>query len=72
MVAREAPHIVPKRIGLTFRASDNKFLERVLFEKRGTLVSDVAIQNARVHERADIYAAELEAACESCTRRGRR
>jgi GAF domain-containing protein len=121
MVAREAPRIVPKRIGLTFRASENAFLERVLFEKRATLVSDVtketewrggppmdllqswlgipllaaghvlgilslgsnarhiltvehlrlakslavpaavAIQNARVHERAEIYAAELEA-----------
>jgi len=120
MVAREAPRIVPKRIGLTFRASENKFLERVLFEKRATLVPDVAkesewqdappldnirswlgipllatgrvlgilslgsnwphiltvehlrlgkslavpaavaIQNARVHERAEIYAAELE------------
>jgi PAS domain S-box-containing protein len=120
MVAREAPRIVPKRIGLTFRASENKFLERVLFEKRATLVPDVAkegewrdappldhlhcwlgipllaagrvlgilslgsnaphiltaehlrlakslavpaavaIQNARAHERAEIYAAELE------------
>lgn len=121
MVAREAPRIVPKRIGLTFRASENEFLERVLFEKRATLVSDVtkegdwrdappldhlqswlgiplvaagrvlgilslgsnvphifttehlrmakslavpaavAIQNARVHERAEIYATELAA-----------
>jgi PAS domain S-box-containing protein len=120
MVAREAPRIVPKRIGLTFRASENTFLERVLFEKRTILVPDVAnesewqdappvdhlhswlgiplmaagrvlgilslgsnapqiftpehlrlakslavpaavaIQNARVHERAEIYAAELE------------
>jgi PAS domain S-box-containing protein len=121
MVAREAPRVVPKRIGLTFRASENEFLEHVLFEKRATLVSDVAkegdwrnappldhlqswlgiplvaagrvlgilslgsnaphvfttehlrmakslavpaavaVQNARVHERAEIYAAELEA-----------
>ena len=120
MVAREAPRSVPKRIGLTFRASENKFLERVLFEKWAMLVSDVnaesewhnappldhvqswlgiplvaagrvlgilslgsnprciftaehlrlakslavpaavAIQNARVHERAEIYATELE------------
>ncbi len=120
MVAREAPRIVPKRIGLTFRASENKFLERVLFEKRATLVPDVApeaewrdappldhlhswlgiplvaaghvlgilslgsnsphtltvehlrlakslavpaavaIHNARIHERAEIYASELE------------
>jgi PAS domain S-box-containing protein len=120
MVAREAPRIVPKRIGLTFRATENKFLERVLFEKRAILVADiakegewrdlppldhlqswmgipllaagrvlgilslgsnaphiftpeylrlakslaipaaVAIQNARIHERAEIYAAELE------------
>jgi PAS domain S-box-containing protein len=120
MVAREAPRIVPKRIGLTFRASESNLLERVLFEKRAILVSDVAgetewrdtppldllhswlgiplvaaghvlgilslgsnaphtltvehlrlakslavpaavaIQNARVHERAEIYAAELE------------
>jgi PAS domain S-box-containing protein len=121
MVAREAPRIVPQRIGLTFRASENNFLERVLFEKRAALVSDVAkerkwrdappldhlqswlgvplvaagrvlgilslgsvaphiltvehlrltkslavpaavaIHNARIHERAEIYAAELEA-----------
>lgn len=120
MVAREAPRTVPKRIGLTLRPSENKFLERVLFEKRAALVPNVAkegewravppldhvqswlgiplvaagrvlgilslgstaphvltvehlrlakslavpavvaIQNARVHERAEIYAAELE------------
>jgi len=120
MVAREAPRVVPKRIGLTFKASENVFLERVLFEQRSMLVPDVAretewrgvqpldrieswlgvplvaagtvlgilslgarapnifapehlrlakslavaaavaINNARVHERAEIYAAELE------------
>ena len=41
MVAREAPRAVPKRIGLTFKASDNVFLERVLFEQRAILLSDV-------------------------------
>ena len=121
MVAREAPRNLPKRIGYTLKASENIFLERVLFEKRATLLSDagkqpewrhsppldqlqswlgiplvaagrvlgilslgsnapsvfttehlrlakslavpaaVAIQNARVHERAEIYASELEA-----------
>jgi PAS domain S-box-containing protein len=121
MVAREAPRIVFRRIGLTLKPSDNVFLQRVLFEKRATLLPDVAlepewrgaqpldhlqswlgipllaagrvlgilslganspcvfttehlrlakslavpaavaIQNARVHERAEIYAAELEA-----------
>jgi GAF domain-containing protein len=121
MVAREAPRISPKRIGLTLKPSDNVFLERVVFEKKGILLQDVAeqsewrdvqpldhlqswlgiplvaagqvlgilsmgtnapcifttehlrlakslavpaavaIQNARVHERAEIYAAELEA-----------
>ena len=121
MVAREAPRIAPKRIGLTLRPSDNVFLQRVLFEKKGILLQDVAkqsewqdvqpldhlqswlgiplvaagrvlgilslgtnaprrfttehlrlakslaipaavaIQNARTHERAEIYAAELEA-----------
>jgi PAS domain S-box-containing protein len=120
MVAREVPRVVPKRSGLTFKASDNVFLERVLFERRAILVEDVsretewrgiqprdrieswlgvpllaagvilgilslgaqapnvftpehlrlakslavaaavAIKNARVHERAEIYAAELE------------
>jgi PAS domain S-box-containing protein len=120
MVAREAPRIMPKRIGLTLKASENVFLERVLFEKRAMLLADVAkesewrdaapvdqlqswlgvplvaggrvlgilslgsnsryiftaehlrlakslavpaavaIQNARVHERAEIYATELE------------
>jgi PAS domain S-box-containing protein len=119
MVAREAPRIVPKRIGLTFSAAGNTFLQRVLFEKRAILLSDiskevewrdfqplddlqswlgipllaagrvlgimslgshvrrgfttehlrlakslaipaaVAIHNARTHERAEIYAAEL-------------
>jgi len=121
MIAREAPRILPKRIGLAFSVSANIVLQRVLFEKRATLLPDVAqetewraaqpldqfrswlgiplisagqvlgilslgansprvftaehlrlakslaipaavaIQNARVHERAEIYAAELEA-----------
>src|SRR3984957_2686376 len=120
MVAREVPQLVPRRIGLTFKASENVFLERVLFEQRAILVADVsretewrgvqpldrieswlgvplvaagtvlgilslgaqaphvfapehlrlakslavaaavAIKNARIHERAEIYAAELE------------
>jgi PAS domain S-box-containing protein len=120
MVAREAPRIVSKRIGLTLKPSENVFLERMLFEKRAILVPDVngepdwkhsppldhiqswlgvplmaagqvlgilslgsntsgtftaehhrlakslalpaavAIQNARTHERAEIYAAELQ------------
>ena len=121
MVAREAPRLAPRRIGLTLKPSDNVFLQRVLFEKKGILLQDVAkqsewqdvqpvdhlqswlgvpliaagrvlgilslgtnaprsfttehlrlakslaipaavaIQNARTHERAEIYAAELEA-----------
>ncbi len=120
MVAREVPRLVPKRIGLNFKASENVFLERVLFEQRAILVANVnretewrgvqpldrieswlgvplvaagtvlgilslgaqaqnvfapehlrlakslavaaavAIKNARAHERAEIYAAELE------------
>ena len=120
MVAREAPRITSKRIGLTIKASENVFLERVLFEMKAILITDVgkqsewrnvapldhlqswlgiplmaagrvlgilslgssahsafstehlrlakslavpaavAIQNARIHERAEIYAAELE------------
>ncbi len=120
MVAREAPRLIPKRIGLTLKASENVFLQRVLFEKRAILLSDVgretewqdispldqlqswqgiplvaagcvlgilslgsatpctfttehfrlakslavpaavAILNARTHQRAEIYAAELE------------
>ena len=120
MVAREAPRISPKRIGLTLNVSQSVFFQRVLFEKKGLLLSDVsrheewrdvhhlerchswlgvplvsaghvlgilslgsnapctfttehfrlakslavpaavAIQNARAHERAEIYAAELE------------
>jgi GAF domain-containing protein len=120
MVAREAPRGAPKRIGLTFKASENVFLARVLLEQRALLVADVtretewrgvqpldrieswlgvplvaadivigilslgaqaqnvfapehlrlakslavaaavAIKNARIHERAEIYAAELE------------
>src|SRR6266404_2130969 len=121
LVAREVPRVAPKRIGLTLKPSDNVFLQRVLFEKKGILLQDVAkqsewqnvqpldhlqswlgiplvaagrvlgilslgtnaprsfttehlrlakslaipaavaIQNARMHERAEIYAAELEA-----------
>ena len=121
MVAREAPRLMPKRIGLTFSAAASIFLQRVLFEKKAILLEGVAkesdwrdvqpldhiqswmgvplvaagqvlgilslganspcvfttehlrlakslavpaavaIQNARVHERAEIYAAELEA-----------
>jgi PAS domain S-box-containing protein len=120
MIARESPRFVPKRIGMTLKASESVFLERVLFEKRAMLLSDVAkesewhadppldhvqswlgvpliaaggvlgilslgsntpsmftaehlrlakslaipaavaIQNARTHERAEIYAAELQ------------
>lgn len=120
LVAREAPNITPKRIGLTLKASQNIFLERILFEKRAIFLSDVnqephwrailpldrltswlgvpllaagrvqgilslgsevphiftsehlrlakslsipaavAIQNARAHERAEIYASELK------------
>jgi PAS domain S-box-containing protein len=121
MVAREAPRVAAKRVGLTFSPTENVFFQRVLFEKKAMLVADVAkdgewrnmppldhiqswlgvplvaagrvlgilslgsnaphtftsehlrfakslavpaavaIQNARVHERAEIYAAELEA-----------
>jgi PAS domain S-box-containing protein len=121
VIAREAPRVAPKRIGLTLKPSDNVFLQRVLFEKKSILLQDVdkqsewqdvqplenvqswlgiplvaagrvlgilslgtnapssftaehlriakslaipaavAIQNARTHERAEIYAAELEA-----------
>jgi PAS domain S-box-containing protein len=120
MVAREAPRIFTKRIGVTLNASENIFLQRILFEKKATLLTDVAkqsewrdvqpldhvqswlgipliaagrvlgilsmgsnapcifttehlrlakslaipaavaIQNARIHERAEIYASELE------------
>ena len=120
MVAREAPRVLPKRIGLTLNPSENIFLQRVLFDKKAQHLSDttketewrgappldkiqswlavplvaagrvlgilslgshtthlltiehlrlakslavpaaVAIQNARTHERAEIYASELE------------
>ena len=121
MVAREAPRTSAKRIGITFKASENVFLQRLLFEKQAILLVNtsghtewrdvgpferlkswmgvpliaggnvlgilslganrpstftmehfrlakslsvpaaVAIQNARIHERAAIYAAEIEA-----------
>src|SRR5262249_23523930 len=120
MVAREAPRGVHKTIGLTLRVSENVFLQRILFEKKAVLLTNVvthsgwreiqplngirswlgiplvaggrvlgilslgakapsvftpehlrlakslavpaavAMQNARTHERAEIYAAELE------------
>ena len=121
LVAREGPRNVPQRIGVTLKASENAYLQRILFEKKAILLTDVArqpgwrdivpldqlhswlgvplvaagqvlgilslgtkapcvfttehlrlakslaipaavaIQNARIHERAEIYAAELEA-----------
>ncbi len=45
MVAREAPRIEPRRIGVTFRASENTFLEKVLFEQRAFLLRDVSNEN---------------------------
>lgn len=45
MVAREAPRIIPKRIGFTLRASESLMLERVLFEKKAILVTDIAMQS---------------------------
>lgn len=120
MVARELPRDSFKRLGLTFSASENVFLQRILFERKAILLQDVAkesewkdvmplgrpnswlgiplcaagqtlgimsltacsprlfttehlrlarslaipaavaIHNARVHERAEIYASELE------------
>ena len=120
MIAREAPNHQRRRIGLTFAASGNVFLQKILFEQRSLLLPDVArepewreiqpldqiqswlgvplisasnvigilslgahtpnvfapehlrlakslavaatvaIKNARIHERAEIYAAELE------------
>ena len=121
MIAREAPRKLSKRTGLTFNAAESIFLQRILFENKAILLTDVAqqsywrdiqpldqvqswlgvplvaaghvlgilslgtnvpcifttehlrlakslaipaavaIQNARTHERAEIYAAELEA-----------
>ena len=46
MIARERPRIVPKRIGFTMKASENSFLEQVLFEKRARLLADVATESA--------------------------
>ena len=120
MVAREAPRNAPRRLGLILDASENVFLQRILFEKKPLLLTNVAmqsewrdiypfdhfrswlgvpliaadrilgilslgsntpciftaehlrlakslavpaavaVQNARIHERAEIYAAELE------------
>ena len=41
MIAREVPRLVTVRIGLTFRASENIFLERILFEHRAVLISNI-------------------------------
>jgi PAS domain S-box-containing protein len=120
MIAREAPRVVPRRIGLAFKASENCFLGKILFEQKAVFLRDVAqeqewlgappldgigswlgvplvaadnvlgilslgahipdvfapehlrlakslavaaavaINNARVHERAEIYSSELE------------
>lgn len=120
MVAREVPGVVPKRSGLIINASENLYLQKILFEQKAILLPNVttetqwravqpldrieswlgvplvaasnvlgilslgarvpdvfgpehlrlakslavaaavAIRNARVHERAEIYAAELE------------
>jgi GAF domain-containing protein len=42
MVAREAPRVMSKRIGLTFDASEHLFLQRTLFEHKAILLTDVA------------------------------
>jgi PAS domain S-box-containing protein len=120
LVAREAPQMPPKRVGLTFNAAENVFFQRIIFENKAVFLPDVtdesdwrqpsflgplrswlgiplvaggqvlgilslaahsprafttehqrlakslavpavvAIRNARTHERAEIYAAELE------------
>jgi PAS domain S-box-containing protein len=120
MVARESPRVGSTRMGLTLKASESAYLQRLLFERQAVLLADtskhtewrdvaplgrlqswmgvpliaggnvlgilslgaaapgtftiehfrlakslsipaaVAIQNARIHERAAIYAAELE------------
>jgi PAS domain S-box-containing protein len=120
MIAREAPQVVTERIGMSFKASENVFLEKILFDRRAVLLPNVtremewreirplarigswlglpliaagqvlgilslgafapdafghehlrlakslavaaavAIRNARVHERAEIYACELQ------------
>jgi PAS domain S-box-containing protein len=120
MVARETPRVAPRRIGLSFNASEIVFLQKILCEHKAMILRDVtqekewrdvppldrikswlgvpliaagrvlgilslgahvpdvfvpehlrlakslalaaavAINNARVHERAEIYAAELE------------
>jgi sigma-B regulation protein RsbU (phosphoserine phosphatase) len=44
MVAREAPRITSRRIGLTLKASDNAFIQRVLFEKKAILLKDVSVE----------------------------
>jgi PAS domain S-box-containing protein len=120
MVARETPRVAPRRVGLSFNASEIVFLQKILCEHKAIILRDVtqekewrdvlpldrikswlgvpliaagrvlgilslgahvpdvfapehlrlakslalaaavAINNARVHERAEIYAAELE------------
>jgi len=44
MVACEAPTIAPQRIGLILSASENTFLERILFEKKAILLPELAIE----------------------------
>jgi PAS domain S-box-containing protein len=51
MVAREAPRNVPRRLGLMLDASENVFLQRILFDKKAMLLTNVAKQS----EWRDIY-----------------
>ncbi len=44
MIAREAPRNVPRRIGLILNASEIVFFQRILFEKKPILFTDVASQ----------------------------
>src|SRR5262249_8645972 len=42
MIARESPCAEPKRMGFTFKISESRFLERILFEKRALLLTNTS------------------------------
>src|SRR5262249_2687753 len=42
MVARESPRAVPERMGLTLKASESDFLQRLLFEKQAVRLTDTS------------------------------
>jgi hypothetical protein len=45
IVAREAPHTLAKKVGVTLDASQSVFLQRILYEHKALLLTDTAVDS---------------------------